>query len=157
MVEERSNFIRGLADEIDDPAVYGNTEWVSVLIHGQSFMLHQVSSVTVAESSQFCSADLVISLDCKCYAINMFETSFTSVCVHLQRKMMSALILACRTNTPAQVIDEASSVSVSCRSMLTAGVDVRPSHGVRAKDACSWITPGIPDLRVIWEESRRCE
>lgn len=30
--------------KIDDPAVYGNTEWVSVLIHGQSFMLHQAST-----------------------------------------------------------------------------------------------------------------
>ncbi|KAG1739992.1 pseudouridine synthase [Suillus lakei] len=43
--------------------VYGDTEWISVLFHGQSFMLHQ-------------------------------------------RKMMSALILSCRTDTPSQVIDE---------------------------------------------------
>lgn len=30
--------------KIADPVVYGNTEWISVLFHGQSFMLHQVSS-----------------------------------------------------------------------------------------------------------------
>ncbi len=29
--------------KIADPVVYGNTEWISVLFHGQSFMLHQVS------------------------------------------------------------------------------------------------------------------
>ncbi|KAI0272369.1 tRNA pseudouridine synthase [Gloeopeniophorella convolvens] len=27
--------------EVADPAVYGDTEWISVLFHGQSFMLHQ--------------------------------------------------------------------------------------------------------------------
>lgn len=31
--------------KIADPAVYGDTEWISVLFHGQSFMLHQVRSV----------------------------------------------------------------------------------------------------------------
>ncbi|KAF8556001.1 pseudouridine synthase [Imleria badia] len=45
------------------PAVYGDTEWISVLFHGQSFMLHQ-------------------------------------------RKMMSALVLSCRTGTPTEIIDE---------------------------------------------------
>ncbi|KZT69267.1 pseudouridine synthase [Daedalea quercina L-15889] len=48
---------------VSDPVVYGNTEWVSVLFHGQSFMLHQ-------------------------------------------RKMMTALILACRTRSPPELIDE---------------------------------------------------
>ncbi|KAI0954838.1 hypothetical protein AcW1_006610 [Taiwanofungus camphoratus] len=36
--------------EIADPMVYGDTEWISVLFHGQSFMLHQIVgtvSVTV--------------------------------------------------------------------------------------------------------------
>jgi tRNA pseudouridine38-40 synthase len=28
--------------QIADPVVYGETEWISVLFHGQSFMLHQV-------------------------------------------------------------------------------------------------------------------
>ncbi|KAI0653291.1 pseudouridine synthase [Cubamyces menziesii] len=27
---------------ISDPAVYGDTEWIAVLLHGQSFMLHQM-------------------------------------------------------------------------------------------------------------------
>ncbi|TFK51809.1 pseudouridine synthase [Heliocybe sulcata] len=53
--------IKGI--EILDPVVHGDTEWISVLWHGQSFMLHQ-------------------------------------------RKMMSLLILACRTGTPSQIIDE---------------------------------------------------
>ncbi|KAF8887314.1 pseudouridine synthase [Infundibulicybe gibba] len=48
---------------ISDPVVYGETEWISVLFHGQSFMLHQ-------------------------------------------RKMMSALVLSCRTNTPGHFISE---------------------------------------------------
>ncbi|KAF8159540.1 pseudouridine synthase [Crassisporium funariophilum] len=29
--------------EVADPVVYGETEWISVLFHGQSFMLHQAS------------------------------------------------------------------------------------------------------------------
>jgi tRNA pseudouridine38-40 synthase len=29
--------------QISEPAVYGETEWISVLFLGQSFMLHQVS------------------------------------------------------------------------------------------------------------------
>ncbi|KAI0704057.1 tRNA pseudouridine synthase [Earliella scabrosa] len=49
--------------EILDPAVYGDTEWIAVLLHGQSFMLHQ-------------------------------------------RKMISALVLSCRTGTPAHLIEE---------------------------------------------------
>ncbi|KAJ6478841.1 pseudouridine synthase [Mycena vitilis] len=48
---------------IADPVVYGETEWISVLFHGQSFMMHQ-------------------------------------------RKMISVLVLACRTGTPPQIIDE---------------------------------------------------
>lgn len=36
--------------QIADPAVYGDTEWISVLFHGQSFMLHQVLSPCVSRS-----------------------------------------------------------------------------------------------------------
>lgn len=50
--------------EVSDPVVYGDTEWISVLLHGQSFMLHQI------------------------------------------RKMISLLVLACRTGTPASVVEE---------------------------------------------------
>ncbi|KAK7056402.1 tRNA pseudouridine synthase 1 [Paramarasmius palmivorus] len=49
--------------EIDEPAVYGETEWIAVHLDGQSFMLHQ-------------------------------------------RKMMFALVMICRTGTPASVIDK---------------------------------------------------
>ncbi|TFK29719.1 pseudouridylate synthase [Coprinopsis marcescibilis] len=60
---DRSNsrFMKSIT--IEEPAVYGETEWVSVLFHGQSFMLHQ-------------------------------------------RKMMTALVLSCRTNTPPEVINK---------------------------------------------------
>lgn len=34
--------------QISDPAVYGDTEWMSVILHGQSFMLHQVRSASLA-------------------------------------------------------------------------------------------------------------
>ena len=30
--------------QVADPVVHGETEWISVLLHGQSFMLHQVFS-----------------------------------------------------------------------------------------------------------------
>ncbi|KAH9479442.1 tRNA pseudouridine synthase 1 [Psilocybe cubensis] len=49
--------------EVADPVVYGETEWISVLFHGQSFMLHQ-------------------------------------------RKMMGALVLACRMGAPPSIINE---------------------------------------------------
>ncbi|KZV74511.1 pseudouridine synthase [Peniophora sp. CONT] len=51
--------------EVGDPTVYGDrdTEWIAVMLHGSSFMLHQ-------------------------------------------RKMIAALVLAVRTNTPTQLIDE---------------------------------------------------
>ncbi|KAG6897809.1 hypothetical protein C0992_010613 [Termitomyces sp. T32_za158] len=39
---DRSNQRHMKKIEIEDPAVYGETEWISVLFHGQSFMLHQV-------------------------------------------------------------------------------------------------------------------
>ncbi|TBU57653.1 tRNA pseudouridine synthase [Dichomitus squalens] len=55
-------FLRSV--EILDPAVYGDTEWIAVLLHGQSFMLHQI------------------------------------------RKMISALVLSCRTGTPPHLIEE---------------------------------------------------
>lgn len=34
-----------LSIDVADPAVYGNIEWISVKIHGQSFMLHQIVSL----------------------------------------------------------------------------------------------------------------
>jgi tRNA pseudouridine38-40 synthase len=34
--------------EVSDSAVYGETEWVSVMFHGQSFMLHQIRKMMAA-------------------------------------------------------------------------------------------------------------
>ena len=34
--------ILSIRSKIADPVTYGETEWISVLFHGQSFMLHQV-------------------------------------------------------------------------------------------------------------------
>jgi tRNA pseudouridine38-40 synthase len=28
--------------DVSDPTLYGDIEWISVKIHGQSFMLHQI-------------------------------------------------------------------------------------------------------------------
>jgi len=34
--------------DVSDPTLYGDIEWISVKIHGQSFMLHQiVRSLTI--------------------------------------------------------------------------------------------------------------
>jgi len=41
-VKDRSNMRYMKKIEVADPVVYGETEWISVLFHGQSFMLHQV-------------------------------------------------------------------------------------------------------------------
>jgi len=30
--------------DVSDPTLYGDIEWISVKIHGQSFMLHQIVS-----------------------------------------------------------------------------------------------------------------
>ncbi|EAU90525.1 pseudouridylate synthase [Coprinopsis cinerea okayama7 len=62
--KDRSNFRFMKSITIEDPVVYGETEWISVLFHGQSFMLHQI------------------------------------------RKMMSGLVLSCRTGAPPEVIDQ---------------------------------------------------
>jgi len=40
--KDRSNMRYMKKIEVSDPVVYGDTEWISVLFHGQSFMLHQV-------------------------------------------------------------------------------------------------------------------
>ncbi|EKM81690.1 hypothetical protein AGABI1DRAFT_118781 [Agaricus bisporus var. burnettii JB137-S8] len=61
---DKSNMRHMKSIEIADPVTHGDTEWVSVLFHGQSFMLHQV------------------------------------------RKMMSSLVLSCRTNTSPNIVTE---------------------------------------------------
>ncbi|KAF9054508.1 pseudouridine synthase [Panaeolus papilionaceus] len=44
---DRSNFRYMKKIEISDPVVYGDTEWISVLFHGQSFMLHQRKMMSI--------------------------------------------------------------------------------------------------------------
>lgn len=39
---DRSNQRHMKTIQVADPVVHGETEWISVLLHGQSFMLHQV-------------------------------------------------------------------------------------------------------------------
>lgn len=39
--------------DVRDPQVYGDIEWVSVSIHGQSFMLHQIV-ITAARNTWLC-------------------------------------------------------------------------------------------------------
>ncbi|KAF7308256.1 PseudoU-synth-1 domain-containing protein [Mycena chlorophos] len=45
---DRSNQRFMPAIEIADPVVYGETEWISVLFHGQSFMMHQIRKMISA-------------------------------------------------------------------------------------------------------------
>ena len=42
---DRSNQRHMRDIQVADPVVHGETEWISVLLHGQSFMLHQVFSL----------------------------------------------------------------------------------------------------------------
>jgi len=37
--------------DVSDPTLYGDIEWISVKIHGQSFMLHQIVSLTIYDSN----------------------------------------------------------------------------------------------------------
>ncbi|KAG5635784.1 hypothetical protein H0H81_010127 [Sphagnurus paluster] len=46
---DRSNQRHMKKTEIADPVVYGDTEWISVLFHGQSFMLHQIVRLLLEE------------------------------------------------------------------------------------------------------------
>lgn len=53
-LNDANGLIGGFESKIADPAVYGQTEWISVMFHGQSFMLHQVrSSITICESTNW--------------------------------------------------------------------------------------------------------
>ena len=48
---------------MSDPVVYGETEWINVLFHGQSFMLHQVRLVILLKFYHIELIDCI--LDCK--------------------------------------------------------------------------------------------
>jgi tRNA pseudouridine38-40 synthase len=62
--------------EVREPKVYGEIEWISVRIHGQSFMLHQIVRLPLLPLAD------------------------------AQRKMMSLAMLACRTDSPPSLIAE---------------------------------------------------
>lgn len=62
-VKDRSNMRYMKRVEVANPVVYGETEWISVLFHGQSFMLHQVRDYT-----RFFLALIIRNfLDCKSF------------------------------------------------------------------------------------------
>ncbi|SJL03869.1 uncharacterized protein ARMOST_07226 [Armillaria ostoyae] len=65
--------------DVLDPQTHGDTEWIPVVFHGQSFMLHQV-------------LPLFIYLP----GVNVLR----------RLKMMFALIMSCRTGTPDSIINE---------------------------------------------------
>lgn len=44
---DRSNQRHMKSIQVADPVVHGQTEWISVLLHGQSFMLHQVFNLRI--------------------------------------------------------------------------------------------------------------
>ena len=44
---DKSNQRHMKSIQVADPIVHGETEWISVLLHGQSFMLHQVFSLKI--------------------------------------------------------------------------------------------------------------
>ena len=44
---DRSNQRHMKSIQVADPVVHGKTEWISVLLHGQSFMLHQVFNLQI--------------------------------------------------------------------------------------------------------------
>lgn len=61
---------------VNEPVVVGEIEWISVQIHGQSFMLHQIVSTVDPD------------------------------CTDDKRKMMSMAMLACRTASPPSLLPE---------------------------------------------------
>jgi tRNA pseudouridine38-40 synthase len=65
--------------DVAEPVEHNGMEWLSVKIHGQSFMLHQIVSLVLP----MCHACLTVLF---------------------QRKMISMAVLAARTKTPASLI-----------------------------------------------------
>ncbi|KAH8103991.1 tRNA pseudouridine synthase [Cristinia sonorae] len=81
-------FMRSI--EVADPVVYGETEWISVLLHGQSFMLHQIVS----------PVSTLVLPSIRIHRTDHFLSPYP------QRKMICVMILAYRSNTPLQLIEE---------------------------------------------------
>lgn len=145
--------------QIADPAIYGDTEWISVLFHGQSFMLHQVriefllniasiDSVFLPKKNQ-----IVSSRSCARNKGILIHMLFA-----LQRKMMSALILACRTGTPPKVMNEVCvyliNLTLSHVFTLNTRLALRISGCICAKDACFRSAVGGTYLRFLQRQSR---
>ena len=100
-------FFSACFPKVADPVVYGDTEWISVLFHGQSFMLHQVRSPYDSRVSVVVYSNQ--GLD-RAFGHNRHD--HTLIVGWNKRKMMSSLVLSCRTGTPAEIIDE---VRLRCR------------------------------------------
>jgi tRNA pseudouridine38-40 synthase len=75
--------------DVAEPQVYGDIEWISVKIHGQSFMLHQIVSC------------------CGMQPLSPLGPRVDHLRHRLQRKMISLAILMARTNTPVSLLDKA--------------------------------------------------
>jgi len=135
---DRSNQRHMKSIQVADPVVHGETEWISVLLHGQSFMLHQVFSPQYWITG---ISHRLIAFPPKDRAYGF--TSLSPHCIRyppeeggvsffIQRKMMAALILSVRTETPPNVIDEVTEdlpVTSNTTLFLLLISDVRPQRG----------------------------
>jgi tRNA pseudouridine38-40 synthase len=84
--------------EVQDPVVYDDTEWLSILFHGQSFMLHQASFVC---HKSWCVKSELCATDSALHFTGLYSPDSIS-----QRKMVCALVLACRTGAPPSILEE---------------------------------------------------
>ncbi len=91
-----------LSVQIRNTHVINDVEWISVLFHGQSFMLHQGSVflhlIYHNRSNTYFLEDCKL---CSCRFVLLQSTVIT-----WQRKMISMAILVCRTNAATSVIRE---------------------------------------------------
>lgn len=84
--------------------------------------------------------------DCESLAVASLLYSY------FQRKMMAALVLTCRTGTPAKIMDEVFLLTIAAhrrREIDVASVAVQFSQGALAKNAFTWVTPGKPTIRLL--------
>ncbi|KAI5968101.1 PUS1 [Candida margitis] len=68
---------------VSDPFVINNTEWVSIKIHGQSFMLHQIRKM-------ICMASLVIRCD---LPVGLIDDAFQSTKINIPKAPALGLLL----------------------------------------------------------------
>ncbi|KAG6891180.1 hypothetical protein C0995_008432 [Termitomyces sp. Mi166 len=84
---DRSNQRHMKKIEIADPAVYGDTEWISVLFHGQSFMLHQVLAVFNGFDIEIVLTFRLFSPDCLLLEEPIFESYNNRVATTVNAKL----------------------------------------------------------------------